>query len=283
LFKYIFAEKRHKENLIRFLNDVLNDPARLVVDVEYLDREINAQVSGGKAPHFDVRAQTIDRRVFHVEVQIGEEEDFLARCLCYTCMEYGAQIRKGEPYGALGEVVFIAVMNFELFDDKPDVFHSLHKLLDVETHKCYCNGIEMHFLELSKLERREKALKNTPEKLTNLERMLVYMGTKGDSNILNQIAQYDSDIARILRQERAFVLDPDMWVSYVKREREQTDWNNYVKSQVAKAKAQIAANMLRQGMNENTVSQMTELSPEELAKLKASLQPARVRKTAKKR
>jgi predicted transposase/invertase (TIGR01784 family) len=307
LFKYIFAERQRKENLIRFLNDVLNDPKRLVVDVEYLDRELNAQASGGKAPRFDVRAKTADRRVFHVEVQIGREDDFLARCLCYTCMEYSAQIRKGEPYAALGEVVFIAVMNFELFDDRPDVFHSTHKLLDVETHKCHCDGIEMHFLELPKLEKREKALKNTPEKLTNLERMLVYMGTKGDSDMLYQIAQYDSDIARILRQEDVFLLDPDMLVSYVEREREQTDWNNYVKSQVARGraegeargrakgiaegeargeargrakgiaegeargKAETAANMLRLGMDKDIILRVTGLSPEELANLKATL------------
>ena len=39
LFKYIFASRQHKANLIRFLNDVLDDPERVIADIEYIDRE----------------------------------------------------------------------------------------------------------------------------------------------------------------------------------------------------------------------------------------------------
>ena len=38
LFKYLFASKENKENLLRLLNDVLG-PERRIMDVKYLDRE----------------------------------------------------------------------------------------------------------------------------------------------------------------------------------------------------------------------------------------------------
>ena len=34
LFKYIFVSRQHKANLIRFLNDVLDDPNRMIADIE---------------------------------------------------------------------------------------------------------------------------------------------------------------------------------------------------------------------------------------------------------
>jgi predicted transposase/invertase (TIGR01784 family) len=270
LFKYIFASKQHKENLIRFLNDVLNDPDRVVVDIEYIDREIDPLVLQGKGARFDVRAKTSDGRIFHVEVQIGEEEDFIERSLFYTCTNYTSQILTGEPYGKLCEVVFIAVLNFSVFPDKPDKFHSIQRMLDVENHKCYCGGIEMHFLEIPKLKRREK--KEAPDKLTGLERMLTYMGTVGETNTLSQIAQYDSDIERILRLEDMFVKNPETWVSYLLREREQTDWDNYVKQKVSKAaaegeakgKAETAVKLLKVGMDKKMISEVTGLSLEEI-------------------
>jgi predicted transposase/invertase (TIGR01784 family) len=301
LFKYIFASRQHKENLIRFLNDVLNDPDRVVVDIGYIDREIDPLFLKGKGARFDVRAKTDAGRIFHVEVQIGEEKDFLDRCLFYTCMDYTSQLTIGEPYGVLGEVVFIAVTNFDIFPDKPDTFHSVQKLLDVENHKCYCGGIELHFLEIPKL--RKQAKGKAPDKLTGLERMMAYMGTVGESSTLIEIAKYDSDIEKILYLEEMFLRTPETWVSYMLKEREETDWDNYVKSRVsdavtegftegftegeakgkaegftkgeakgeakgkAKGKAETAINLLRMGMDKEKVSQATGLSLEEIQNL----------------
>jgi predicted transposase/invertase (TIGR01784 family) len=285
LFKYIFASEQHKENLIRFLNDVLNDPDRIVVDIEYIEREIDPPLLQGKLVRFDVRAKTADGRIFHVEVQVREEEDFFARCLFYTCTNYTSQLTVGEPYGKLGEVVFIAVLNFNAFPDKPDTFHSVQKILDVENHKCYCDGIEMHFLEIPKLRKQEKG--KAPDKLTGLERMLTYMGTVGETNTLSQIAKHDTDIQRILYLEDLFLRNPSTWVSYLMKEREETDWENYVNSRVTKAtaeavaeakikaraeaiaeaRAETAAKLLDMGMDKKMISEVTGLSLEEIQKL----------------
>ncbi|GHS88644.1 hypothetical protein AGMMS49957_10510 [Synergistales bacterium] len=280
LFKYIFASEQHKENLIRFLNDVLNDPDRVIADIEYIDREIDPPIIDGKLIHFDVRAKTIDGRIFHVEVQIADENDFLKRGLFYTCSSYTTQLTIGKRYYELKEVVFVGVLNFKIFNDKHGVFHSIHKLLDVENHKCYCPDIEMHFLEIPKL----RELSKSPDKMTGLERMLTYMGTVGGTEKLSQVAEYDIDIKRILSLEEKFIQNPETWVGYLKRERAQVDWEHYVEAResdagargmaqgitqgITQGKMETATNLLSVGVDENTISKATGLSLEEIQKLR---------------
>ena len=152
---------------------MLNDSDRVIIDIEYIDREIDPPILDGKIVHFDVRAKPAGGRIFHVEVQIADEKDFLKRGLFYTCSSYTTQLTVGKHYNELSQVVFIGVLDFNIFYDKPDSFHSIHRLLDVENHKCYCPDLEMHFLEIPKLRELSKSL----DKLTGLERMLTYMGT----------------------------------------------------------------------------------------------------------
>ena len=277
LFKYIFASRQHKANLIRFLNDVLDDPNRIIADIEYLDREQDPPILQGKGTRFDVRAKASDGRVFQVEVQVRDQDDFIKRCLFYTCANYTSQIVVGEPYGRLGEVIFIAVLDFNAFPDKPDAYHSVQRMLDVENHKCYCGGIEMHFLELPKM--RKLGRGKSPDRMTGLERMLMYMGTVGESEALNEIAAYDPDIRRILNMEEAFVKTPDLWVNYLMREREQSDWDNYVRSREAKGeargraegRAETARNLIRMGLDLDKIAQATGLPMDEVEALKAEI------------
>lgn len=56
LFKYLFASKENKENLLRLLNDTLG-PERRIVDVEYLDRENDPGRYQGRASFLDVLAR----------------------------------------------------------------------------------------------------------------------------------------------------------------------------------------------------------------------------------
>lgn len=77
LFKYLFASKENKENLLRLLNDTLG-PERCIVDVEYLDRESDARRFEGRSSFVDVLARSEDGRVFHVEVQLLDEGFFLS-------------------------------------------------------------------------------------------------------------------------------------------------------------------------------------------------------------
>lgn len=284
LFKFIFASEPHKDLLIRFLNSVLGED-RQIEDLEYMDREFDPFLEDGKLSHFDVRAKGRDGRIFHVEVQIAKEPDIFKRSLFYVMNSYVTQIRQGDAYGSLHPVIFVGILNFELMEDKPQSYHSIHRLLDTETHRCYCEDIELHYLEIPKL----KKLKKTPQ--TGLERMLSYMGGIGGVEGLKQLASRDADIERILKLEEMFVTDPQQWVGYLMRERAQTDYEHSLAARLREAteqglqqglqegrqqglqqglreaKVEMARNLLARGMPLNVVLETTGFSEEELGAL----------------
>ena len=80
--------------------------------------------------------------------------------------------------GVFHPVIFVGILNFELLEDKPQSYHSVYRFLDTETYRCYCEDIELHYLEIPKL----KKLRKTPQ--TGLERMLSYMRGIGDIKVI---------------------------------------------------------------------------------------------------
>ena len=86
--------------------------------------------------------------------------------------------------------------------------------------------------------------------------------------------------------EEAFVKTPELWVNYLIREREQSDWENYVRSREAKGEArgeirgkaegkaegveETAVALLRENVDILLVSRVTGLSTERLRELQTS-------------
>ena len=105
----------------------------------------------------------------------------------------------------------------------------------------------------------------------------------GGTEALNEIAAYDSDIRRILNMEEAFVKTPELWVNYLIREREQFDWENYVRSREAKGEArgeargeaknrtETARRMLARGLPSEQIAEFTDLSLEEIEALRTGM------------
>ena len=91
---------------------------------------------------------------------------------------------------------------------------------------------------------------------------------------MNEIAAYDPDIRRILNMEEAFVKTPELWVDYLIREREQSDWDNYVRNREARGKAEgiasTARRMLALNFTSEQISQATGLSLEEVESLRSN-------------
>ena len=152
LFKYLFASEENKENLIRLLNDVLGSERR-VVDVEYLDRGNDPRRYEGRTSFLDVLACSEDGRIFHVEVQLLNKGYFFERVTYYSACSLADQLSRGEGYDCLKPVVFVSLLWFDLFPNRPEVWRSIHRILDVEDHCCYSDLLEFHFFELSKLKR----------------------------------------------------------------------------------------------------------------------------------
>ncbi|RRD63586.1 Rpn family recombination-promoting nuclease/putative transposase, partial [Fretibacterium sp. OH1220_COT-178] len=235
LFKYLFASKENKENLLRLLNDTLG-PERCIVDVEYLDRESDARRFEGRSSFVDVLARSEDGRVFHVEVQLLDEGYFFERVAYYAACSLADQLSKGDGYECLRPVVFVSLLRYELFPGRPETWRSVHRVLDVEDHRCYNDLLEFQFFELPKLERLFGAGFLGGEKETGLERLLRYLGRIGGDEEMERLAEQDPGIERLRKGERSFFRTPGNLASYRMHERAETDYRNALRYREAKAR-----------------------------------------------
>ena len=285
-FKYLFAREEHKDLLIAFLNEVLSDldpdgSARRIEDVTYGDRESSPLHRDAKLPRFDVIARAEDGRVFHIEVQVAKDPYFLERSLYYAAMSYSLQLRKGGEYHALMPVIFVGLLEFEVFPSAAgdEDYHSLHRILDVRDHRWAMKGMEFHFLELPKLRRRSVGPR------TGLDRLLSYLGNLGGERAMQELAQADSRVERMMQLESLFTRDPDLLRDYLIDLRDRMDYENSFKwartdgltEGLAKGRAEgieagvekTAVAMLREKVDILLVSKVTGLSMDRLKALQA--------------
>lgn len=73
-------------------------------------------------------------------------------------------LNRGEKYGDIRPAMLISILNFTLFPDEPR-FHSLYKMLEVETHHIYSDKFAIHVLCLNQEERVTE-----PDKLWGLDK-----------------------------------------------------------------------------------------------------------------
>lgn len=250
LFKYLFASKENKENLIRLLNDVLG-PERRIVDVESLDRENDPRRYEGRASFLDVLARSDDGRVFHVEVQLSDEGNFFERVTYYAACSLSDQLSIGEDYDCLRPVVFISILKYELFLDKPEAWRSVHRILDVENHCSYNDLLEFQFFELPKLKLLFGVGKVERSEETGLERLLRYLGRIGGEGEMERLAEQDPGIERLRKGERSFFRTPGNLASYRMQERAEIDYLNAkrrAENRVRAAEEEALAKGLAEGL-----------------------------------
>jgi len=82
----------------------------------------------------------------------------LKRSLYYAFLDYNTQMRKGISYEELKPVIFIWIMNFNLFGDSTDnrEWYMLHKFLNVKMHENNFEDIVFHMIEIPVLRKHLK-------------------------------------------------------------------------------------------------------------------------------
>jgi hypothetical protein len=116
VFRRIFAT--HPDILRRLLNDLLERSGeRTIETIEYLPSEQLPQVLGAKLSILDVRCKDRAGTTFVVEMQLIHHPGFINRVVYNGCKAYVGQLKKGQWYDALADVVAISICDFELWPD----------------------------------------------------------------------------------------------------------------------------------------------------------------------
>jgi predicted transposase/invertase (TIGR01784 family) len=117
IFRRIFGT--HPDILRGLLNDLLERrDAQIIEQIEYLPSEQVPMAEGGKLSILDVRCRDRAGTTFVVEMQLIHHPGFINRVVYNACKAYAGQLKEGDWYTKLTDVVAISICDFDLWPDE---------------------------------------------------------------------------------------------------------------------------------------------------------------------
>jgi predicted transposase/invertase (TIGR01784 family) len=164
VFRRIFAT--HPDILRGLLNDLLDRRGKdAIATIEYLPTEQLPLVSGAKLSILDVRCKDESGAIFVVEMQIIHMPGFINRVVYNGCKAYVNQLKAGDPYTHLVDVVAISICDFELWPnaeqerrgEPPMPMLSRFAMTERSTGNQALLQVQYAFLELPKVPKQKPA------------------------------------------------------------------------------------------------------------------------------
>jgi predicted transposase/invertase (TIGR01784 family) len=210
----------------------------------------------------DIKATNQNGDKFIVEMQKKDLSNFDKRSLYYTSKAYVSQIEKGEDVKNLKKVYYIAILNFNMFENKNYI--SRHLIINQETTTQDLKDFEFTFIELKKFNIKLEDLNTTIDKW-------VYF--------INNASSFDlipKELDNILEFQEAFqIANKFSWNKkeleyYDSMDLKQADDKNALETARAKAKKENSIEIAKSLLNIldiETIALKTKLSIQEVANI----------------
>ncbi|BDR59672.1 Rpn family recombination-promoting nuclease/putative transposase [Xylocopilactobacillus apicola] len=288
IFKKIFGRKENFWILQAFIYDLCGI---LIKDISYLDptkifsmrhsgqknKLTDAQISTLRTRIVDILAEIDGQTMLTLEMQVRKTEYFLERIVLYIADVYGYNYNNKEKmkdpnnkFSSLEPVIQVSILDYNEFPDDKAIHQ--FSLQDEENGNPYL--IKIFVLELRKLlinvsdPIRKKHLKfwiklfngeeigpDAPDYIQAASKLTNYYN-------LTREEQIEVDAIEIAMEEREAEL------SYAERYGEAKGMEKGEEKGEVRAKEQIARNLLAQGVDLKVISSATNLSVEEIERLK---------------
>ncbi|MCM3703987.1 Rpn family recombination-promoting nuclease/putative transposase [Paenibacillus macerans] len=151
VFKRIFGSEDNKDVLLAFLNRAFAESGEPpLTEIVLLNPYTDKDAPLDKQSIFDIWAKTIEGKLINVEMQLFNKYDIEKRTLYYWSRRYSSQLQEGQSYKQLKKCVTINILNFTAIAN--DRYHNVYHLREDHTGLELCEDIEVHVMELSKLD-----------------------------------------------------------------------------------------------------------------------------------
>ncbi|OPH46620.1 hypothetical protein BC351_14125 [Paenibacillus ferrarius] len=265
VFKKIFGSEENKDEvLLNFLNEALRETEpKPFVSLTILNPNIDKNAVDDKQSILDVRAKTEDGKQVNLEIQVTNKHDMAKRSLYYSAKMYEEQLEEGKPYTTLQKVISINILTYNYIPN--DRFHNIFHMREDHTGELLIDDIEIHFMELSKLGIKAHEMDS---RLVNW--LMFINGTNQDQ--WEELAMDTPGLKKAMTTLEFLSQDKEARMLYEARKRALLDEQSaldYVESRgEAKGKAEVAANMLQEGLPVSLIAKVTGLSETEVEALK---------------
>ncbi len=292
-FKKIFGNEQHKEVLISFLNAILYGGQPTIETLEFIDPYNAPKYSGLKDTFLDVRARLDNSLQVIIEMQMLAVKGFGKRVLYNATKAYSTQLKPRGDYTTLSPVIGLTIMDFKLFTiDKVKGVLSRFELYDKVNDVEYpVKDIELVFVELPKFKKTVETLETIMDKwlyfmryASELEEipgvMKMEPAIEQAFQIANRVNLSQEELDELERRE-FFVRDMHRLVEVAEQKAEEKGIKEGIKEgkregkregikEGKKEKAIEIAIKLLDVLDDETISQKTELTLDEVRKLRQS-------------
>ncbi len=222
VFKALFGkeDKTSKKLLIAFLNDVLaKENQEPIVDVAHINPFNYKEFEKDKLSVLDIKAKTEKDEIINIEVQVQNEDNYRKRSLYYWSKSYGETILEAETYESLKKTIVINILGYIEITESGKI-HTTFKIMEQEEHFNLLEDLQIHYLELPKLPRKNI------EELDDVELWLDFLkesAKEGNEERLKELKERSEIMETAINQLIEISADEKMREIYRAREKARLD------------------------------------------------------------
>ncbi|MRN56281.1 Rpn family recombination-promoting nuclease/putative transposase [Paenibacillus monticola] len=268
VFKRIFGSENNKDVLLAFLNRIFTEAGEpLLTQIILMNPYTDKDDPLDKQSIFDVYAKTSEGKLIDIEMQLFNKYDIEKRTLFYWSKRYAGQLSEGDKYPELKKCVTINILNYSFL--KNDQYHNVFHLREDRTGISLIDDIEVHFLELPKLDEC-----SIPSEGGLINWLLFLKGA--DTSHWEVLKMNEPDLEKAMDTLQYLSQDLDARRLYEARQKYLHDEASMIEGAksagiaegVNKGKREVAKNLLEMGMDYAAVAKATGLSEDEIKFIK---------------
>jgi predicted transposase/invertase (TIGR01784 family) len=278
VFKLLFGDQRNGDLLTDFLKSVIRLQDDEYSEITIVDPYLIRKHPDKKLGIIDLKVKTKSGKIIHVEIQLSHFPQMCERIVFYDAGLITDQIDAGEEYSLIKRVISILIVDYELIPESPR-YHNRFTFYDPESATEFTDLIEIDTLELPKL----------PEKADNyLWHWLRFLRAESKED-LDMVAQASPALKKTVVKLLELSADERARMLYEAQVKEQRDNRARLHAALEEGITQgivkgekkgrmegeklkaiaIARKLLGMEMPLETIVKATDLSREEIEKLRA--------------
>ncbi|MCD1261151.1 PD-(D/E)XK nuclease family transposase [Paenibacillus athensensis] len=267
VFKRIFGVEENKDILLDFLNVTLRESEpRPITDIQILNPYLDKNALHDKQSILDIHARTSDGKQVNIEIQLFNRYDIERRTLYYWSKMYAAQLEEGQIYKNLKKTITINILNFNFIPNER--YYNLFHLREEHTGIVLTDHIEIHFMELPKLQERQASLSD------KLVKWLLFLKGVDKPELWEVIAMNEPALQKAMDTLEFLSQNEEARRLYEMRQKALHDEASMIHGAKEEGKREkemeVASNLLAMGLEIAKIAQATGLSEDEIRQLQES-------------
>jgi len=256
VFKLIFGDQRNVDILGEFLKCVLDIPEEEYEHIIVVDPHVKKESENDKYGILDVKVQTKNGRIIHVEIQVEPIPDMKERIIYGQSKLITEQISSGQDWAVIRKVITIVITDY-IFVPENKKYHNKFRYR-TEDGVEFTRLTEINSLELSKL----------PSDADNSELWYWVKFIKSDDEeVLNMLAERNPQMRKAVGVLKELSADERTRMLYEDREKARRDIASMMGGARKEGHIDVARNLLGLAVPIETIIKATGLSREEIERL----------------